>query len=815
VEQHAETQKEQSDIVQKDKTSVKGLFKGIFGRPRVPGRSMSSEDQCPMCLMELDHTMGRCPQCGMRPVDYFDSYEDEDYAEEDDFSYPSFSEPGSINADRELTTDPDFDDIEDDFDGIAATHYLDYVDDDMEFEDESTLSGLSTWANASAVHRYVQDTYYLGRRSASHSASASRRHSSSVISDYAEAEMAVLEEEDEEDMDDGDSSMSGMTEDEDATTGAEDSEQTMHSARSTPSSGTGASSASSTSRRRPRADSNTPTPSMGQPSQRRRLSPPRQSTPYYAMESEDSWVDEPEGEEDSDEEGTTIGCEPTNSNGARGGSLTMASDQNQGRPRSRANTARVVRSAPLRNRGSAIQINASTYDDDADDDAEGSSMQTSLRRQAAVDHDSDEGGVELESPEQPMPIPRRSTVSRPVNERIRQAFSNHTAGAEDYQMGMPNLDALRELNRTPLARPRPASRNGGMVILNQSRHEGPRLHFNINTNGGPGLVGSSMNFPFGESEVRPPSSNSRRTPLGHQAFGGPSVPPPRTTYGSSTNNPYWNTGNGTARPLRNAGSNTTLRGSTSSHRLRPVGSRNSVRSPQSSPNQPRRVLNNPPEHPQPRPLTHTPSRMHLLPGSNAASRGLSYGMVPETSVPLGPFAPTRESISRNGDRFVDAEARIRQRMREPSELQHLNQRRTNHYQQSQGGQLPRASNLDSPGISIARPSANPFASRTLPGSGFSMPPPPPSVHHHSVGIGASGLNNGGTGSNSGLAHQLSAIHGPYSPAGPGRRRSHQRLSAGNQPSNATPSLNQQTAANSPRRGQNGRGGSHMVNGRGA
>jgi hypothetical protein len=757
IELHMENQKEQREAVQKDKSSPRGLFQGHFvrpGRPEFSDYSIFDTEVCPVCLVDLDHASGRCPQCQSRPPDY--AYSDPYMSDEDeDFSYPGYSEGDTM-------TDPEFDD-QDDFDGIPPGYDEDWQGD---YEDRDSIASPSLNITSPSIANFAYPGTILGyadvtaspRRSA-RSTSANRRYSSSILSDLTESQMDILEEEDE----DEDSSMSGVADDI-LTTDADSEVQSMHSARSTPSSALTTQSSSSTTRRRRRADSNTPTPSMSQPSRRRRISvSSRQPTPYYATDLEQgpqSTEPNVDDEEESDGEVTSTGCEQTieSSNGSRaGGSLTPTVDQphRTSHRTTRASSSRSTGARTLRSRGSAILMNSATHyeDNDADDDGSApedtrsvisiqssSTVNRPLRRHRVAsnlaNHDSDEGGVELDSDDTEIAA-RRLNMSRPFNEGVRQALTSTRVGDENRPVE-PMLEDLRLLNRTPVARPRTSNRNRSNIqhatLSSPSRQANvsasrSRLNLDPNVNQAfmatfhPSLVDDArffgadvINRPNSRvSSINSPAANGRRASLNAANPRSPGYVARYNTWSSTTgNNPFRERTNQPSRTLREQPSNHTIRPSVSQTRLGNPSSRGNFRAAPTSPLQ-QRI----PQHVQPEPidqrrlpraLAPTPSLLHLpqsvippISASNMSrSHGHAYGM---------------------SQSAMDHEDRIQQRMDQARELV---SRRANTWGNGALQDYPVSYNVGpagttAHGMNIARPSANPFSRGSI--GQLSAPPP--------------------------------------------------------------------------------------------
>ncbi|KAF2405316.1 hypothetical protein EJ06DRAFT_518315 [Trichodelitschia bisporula] len=194
LDQHAEWQKEQADMVQRDKTNTDrrngGLFRGHFRRRMRPVHDAQDDvDRCPYCHWEVAD--GVCDHCRL-PFDENGTgtwgMSDIDDTSEHDFSSEDF--------DAEMELEMDLDD-----DSQA------FPEDAGEFEDFDWYGEFGSHAPF-AMRRFLEGGVPPQgmRRRAAHSAAGSHRYSASVASELPE-----LEEEDEE-MDE-DSSMNDFIDD--------------------------------------------------------------------------------------------------------------------------------------------------------------------------------------------------------------------------------------------------------------------------------------------------------------------------------------------------------------------------------------------------------------------------------------------------------------------------------------------------------------------------------------------------------------------------------------------------------------------------
>jgi hypothetical protein len=200
MEQHATLKREQEEAVQADKNNTDrrtgGLWRGFFRtrpQPRRPFRDMEDGvDRCPLCGWELED--GMCEQCGL-PFD------------ENGTGTWDFSDEQDLNSEHDMELEMDMDDEDEDFMNDVFGSYPDWYDHggvDRPYALQRMLaenSGLHP-----NFHRFPN-----ARARAAHSAAGSRRRSytPSVMSDMADSEMAIVEEEDE----DGDSSMNDFIDD--------------------------------------------------------------------------------------------------------------------------------------------------------------------------------------------------------------------------------------------------------------------------------------------------------------------------------------------------------------------------------------------------------------------------------------------------------------------------------------------------------------------------------------------------------------------------------------------------------------------------
>ncbi len=212
VEQHLKWQKEESDTVQRDRTSkdpnAGGLFRGSFRARFETGLHAIRDvedgvDRCPLCAWELEDS--RCAQCGLLfdadGVATFGS----GFSGFSDMDETSEHDPSSEDLDAEL-------ELEDEALGFEYAGYgAASMDDWQDQYDEDQSFSVRRWLGGNAIPQPGPAHANAPRRRAAHSAAGGRRQSytSSLVSDiYTEdTEMGVLEEEDEEDEIDDDSSM--------------------------------------------------------------------------------------------------------------------------------------------------------------------------------------------------------------------------------------------------------------------------------------------------------------------------------------------------------------------------------------------------------------------------------------------------------------------------------------------------------------------------------------------------------------------------------------------------------------------------------
>ncbi|KAF2499187.1 hypothetical protein BU16DRAFT_262894 [Lophium mytilinum] len=207
LEQHKQWQKEEADIVQRDKVNTDsrtgGLFKGCFKqRPSDRLRIIRDEEdgieRCPRCAWELEG--GECAGCGamfddngeITWGDSFGGFSDMDELSEHDMS--------GEDLDAELEMD-DEGNVWDPYDEELGAWGQGYPDDDQSFMMQRFLA-------AGGIPRRMP------QRRLTHSEAGSRRpsYSASIVSDMLTEEMDTVEEEDEEDYDE-DSSMNDFIED--------------------------------------------------------------------------------------------------------------------------------------------------------------------------------------------------------------------------------------------------------------------------------------------------------------------------------------------------------------------------------------------------------------------------------------------------------------------------------------------------------------------------------------------------------------------------------------------------------------------------
>ncbi|TKA56334.1 hypothetical protein B0A49_11081, partial [Cryomyces minteri] len=234
MEEHAQWQQEEADIVQQDKTNTDvktgGLFKGLFSERKntqlVALRDPEDGvDRCPRCHWELED--GLCLQCGLHFDDSssasrgnsFGGFSDMDAASEQDVSG------------EELDAEIDIEDMDDDLFGPDA-HVNDGNDlsevDNLSLDGDNEL-GVRAWLHHTATGRPVPTFASVAtaatRRRAAYSAARNRRRrnpssptnsSSSVPSDGTEIRIVR-----DDDGDERDSTMSGFIDDEESDQGSE------------------------------------------------------------------------------------------------------------------------------------------------------------------------------------------------------------------------------------------------------------------------------------------------------------------------------------------------------------------------------------------------------------------------------------------------------------------------------------------------------------------------------------------------------------------------------------------------------------------
>lgn len=203
MEQHRKWQKDEADMVQKDKNDqdprTGGLFKGCFSHrtPRfLPMRDQEDGvERCPLCSWELED--GECARCGL--------FMDEDGQLTFGDGFTGFSE---MDEEEELDADMDMDE---EFDGYGFS--------DAFGPDERMAALMGTMGDEEqsfALRRFLGagGGYHQDRRRRiSHSEAGSRRsYSQSIVSDMYTDEMDTVEEEDEEGLDE-DSSMNDFIDD--------------------------------------------------------------------------------------------------------------------------------------------------------------------------------------------------------------------------------------------------------------------------------------------------------------------------------------------------------------------------------------------------------------------------------------------------------------------------------------------------------------------------------------------------------------------------------------------------------------------------
>ncbi|KAF2109012.1 hypothetical protein BDV96DRAFT_248002 [Lophiotrema nucula] len=205
LEQHQKWQKEEADIVQKDKDNndprTGGLFKGCFksGRAAAPPLRVLRDqedgvDRCPMCSWELED--GECTQCGLFFDDngelaWGDSFGG--FSDIDEMSERSMSGE-DLDGDYDME-DRDFDDYDEPMDG---------------WQDQ--LGDESFMMRRFLEHGIPPHLNYGRRRPLSHSEAGSRRSYTHSVSDMYTEEMDTVEEEDE-DAAEEDASLDGFIDD--------------------------------------------------------------------------------------------------------------------------------------------------------------------------------------------------------------------------------------------------------------------------------------------------------------------------------------------------------------------------------------------------------------------------------------------------------------------------------------------------------------------------------------------------------------------------------------------------------------------------
>ncbi|KAF2435234.1 hypothetical protein EJ08DRAFT_656855 [Tothia fuscella] len=209
-DQHKRRQKEQADAVQTDKANTDrrtgGLFRGFFRvRPRVRPALRDIEDgvdRCPYCQWELED--GMCERCGL-PFD-------ENGTGTWDFSDLEEGSEHDLNNEDDLELEIDMDEEEDDFmdEDMMYGGYLDWHD----HGGAEPPYALQRFLGNAGIHPHGM------RARAAHSAAGSRRRSyAASVSEMADSEMAILEEEDEDEDGDEDSSMNDFIEEDDGMQG--------------------------------------------------------------------------------------------------------------------------------------------------------------------------------------------------------------------------------------------------------------------------------------------------------------------------------------------------------------------------------------------------------------------------------------------------------------------------------------------------------------------------------------------------------------------------------------------------------------------
>lgn len=406
IEQHAKWQKEEDDIVQKDKDNKDprsgGLFKGCFRPTRQAAPSLhpirdqeDGVDRCPMCSWELED--GECTQCGL----FLDDNGELTWGD----SFTGFSDMDEMSERDMSGEDIDADmDMEDAFEGYDEdmNGWQDYYDNDSSF----------------MLRRFFE--HGIPRRRMTHSEAGSRRsYSQSIISDMYTDEMDTVEEEDEEGLEE-DSSMNGFIDD-----GEAESSTSTSAASSTPGQTPQPSNNRSRAqgRARPIVESETSSTISSIPEeedeedqgpirrgQRNRAQtrllnrangsrepsgPPSSTSTDTSGEQEldedtqallraDGWMlqhngpdEEMDDEDDSDGGRTTVGWDATAISNDRlrmGGSLTPTADRPRPnapiRPPSRVGNPRFIdASRGLRRRSSVLSTSTAHYEDgEADDD---------------------------------------------------------------------------------------------------------------------------------------------------------------------------------------------------------------------------------------------------------------------------------------------------------------------------------------------------------------------------------------------------------------------------------------------------------------
>lgn len=199
LEQHAEFQRDEAAIVDRDRASkdprTGGLFKGRFNKPHVTHIGPIIHDaedgvaRCPSCTWEITSDEDFCQQCG-HPFDT-------DYNSESDSDY----DPESEMEMRRLhpATWDDFEDIDD---GAYDGDGMEDVEDD--FRDIAQLDNRA--ADYAWRHRGDPPVVDLTTDEESETHSAVMRRASG----YQSSRSIDEEDDDEEDEDEGDSTMSGF-----------------------------------------------------------------------------------------------------------------------------------------------------------------------------------------------------------------------------------------------------------------------------------------------------------------------------------------------------------------------------------------------------------------------------------------------------------------------------------------------------------------------------------------------------------------------------------------------------------------------------